>query len=87
MWGVEKCVEVIGKICSANYIGRISRNVNPDYVHVFVSVPPHLSVSKVVQYTKEESRRKLQEAFQELTKRYGDNTCGGEDTLWQLLDK
>ena len=44
----ERCVEVIREICSANYIDIISENVNPDHVHMPVSVPPHLSVSKVV---------------------------------------
>ena len=44
--------------------------MSPDHVHMLVSVLPHLSVSKVVQYIKWKSSRKLQCEFQELKKRY-----------------
>ena len=44
--------------------------MSPDHVHMLISVPPHLSVSKVVQYIKGKSSRKLQCEFQELKKRY-----------------
>ena len=66
----ERCIEVIRKICSANYIDIISGNVSPDHVHMLISAPPHLSVSKIVQYIKGKSSRKLQCEFQELKKRY-----------------
>ena len=66
----ERCIEVIRKICSANYIDIISGNVSQDHVHMLISAPPHLSVSKVVQYIKGKNSRKLQCEFQELKKRY-----------------
>ena len=66
----ERCIEVIRKICSANYIDIISGNVSPDHVHMLISAPPHLSVSKIVQYIKGKSSGKLQCEFQELNKRY-----------------
>ena len=66
----ERCIEVIRKICSANYIDIISGNVSPDHVHMLISAPPHLSVSKIVQYIKGKSGRKLQCEFKELKKRY-----------------
>ena len=66
----ERCIEVIREICSANYIDIISGNVSPVHVHMPISAPPHLLVSKVVQYIKGNSSRKLQCEFQELKKRY-----------------
>ena len=66
----ERCIEVIREICATNYVDIIIGNVSPDHVHMLISVPPHLSVSKVVQYIKGKSSRKLQCEFQELKKRY-----------------
>ena len=37
---------------------------------MLISVPPHLSISKIVQYIKGKSSRKLQCEFLELRKRY-----------------
>lgn len=65
-----KCIEVIREICSANYVDIISGNISPDHIHMLISVPPHLSVSKVIQYIKGKSSRKLQKEFQKLRKRY-----------------
>ena len=48
----------------------LSGNVSPDRVHMLISALPHLSISKIVQYIKWKSSRKLQGEFQELKKRY-----------------
>ena len=42
----------------------------PDHVHILVSSPPSLSASKLIQYIKGRSSRKLQEEFPQLRKRY-----------------
>ena len=42
----------------------LSGNVSPDRVHMLISALPHLSISKIVQYIKGKSSRKLQSAFQ-----------------------
>ncbi|MBQ7524112.1 MAG: IS200/IS605 family transposase [Alphaproteobacteria bacterium] len=72
----KRGIEVTREICFANYIDIISSNVSPGHAHMLISVPPHLSVSKVVQYIKGTSSIKLQGEFQELKKRY----CGQH--LW-----
>ena len=41
----------------------------PDHIHILVSIPPHISVSKVVQRLKGVSSRDLRQKFPELTKR------------------
>ncbi|MBR1479582.1 MAG: IS200/IS605 family transposase [Alphaproteobacteria bacterium] len=73
---VERGIEVIREICAANYVDVISENVSPDHVHMLISAPPHLSVSKIVQYMRGKSSRKLQGEFQELRNGNGNNTCG-----------
>ncbi|MBQ7524593.1 MAG: transposase [Alphaproteobacteria bacterium] len=36
--------------CSANYVDITGGNVNPDHIHMLISVLSHLLVSKVIQY-------------------------------------
>ena len=44
--------ELVREICRANDIEIVKGHVGKDHVHLFVSVPPYLSVSKVMQYLK-----------------------------------
>ncbi|MBR1479687.1 MAG: IS200/IS605 family transposase [Alphaproteobacteria bacterium] len=42
----ERCMEVISKVCSVNYVDIINENISPDHVHMLPSAPPHLSIYK-----------------------------------------
>ncbi len=44
--------------------------LSADHVHMFVSIPPHLSVSNVVRRMKGRSSHKVQREFPALKKRY-----------------
>ncbi len=57
------------------------RYVGSDHIHLLVSVPPHLSASKLVQYIKGNTSRKLQMEYN-----FGDSICGQEATLWQAVE-
>ncbi|MCZ6903602.1 MAG: IS200/IS605 family transposase, partial [Rickettsia endosymbiont of Ixodes persulcatus] len=46
--------------------GKVASN----HVHIYVSVQPYQSISKVVQYLKGKSSRKIQQEFPELRKQY-----------------
>ena len=46
--------------------------VSTDHVHMFVSIPPHLALSTVMQRIKGRSSRRIQVEFPDLRKRY----CG-----------
>lgn len=83
----ERCIKVIKEVCSANYVDIISGNISPDQIHMLISVPPHFSVSKIVQYIKGKSSRKLQGEFQELRKRYWGQHLWARGILWQHQDK
>jgi putative transposase len=59
-----RAVELIKEICSTNYVDIVSGNISPDHVHMLISVPPNQSLSKIVQYIKGKSSRKLQQEFE-----------------------
>ena len=41
-----------------------------DHIHMFISVPPQIALSKVMQQIKDRSSRRVQMEFPELRKRY-----------------
>jgi hypothetical protein len=45
-------------------------NIISDHLHIFVSIPPHISVSEFVQKAKGRSSRRIQQEFLELKKTY-----------------
>ena len=51
--------ELIRGICKQHEVEIFSGHVSKDHIHLFVSVPPHLAISKLVQYLKGKSSYKL----------------------------
>jgi putative transposase len=66
----ERARDLIRQICAARDVVIVRGAVSPDHIHMLLSVPPHLSPAKLVQYIKGRSSRRLQEEFPELGKRY-----------------
>ena len=62
--------ELIREICKANDIQIISGHVSLDHIHLLISYPPHLSVSKVVQYLKGKTSRRMLQEYTELRKAF-----------------
>ncbi len=62
--------DLIREICMAREVTIVRGSLSPDHVHLLVSAPPKLAPSKMVQYIKGRSSRKLQQEFEELRKRY-----------------
>jgi len=62
--------ELIREVCKANEVEIIKGHVSEDHVHLFVSVPPHISVSKLMQYIKGKSSRKIMSEFKTVSKMY-----------------
>ena len=62
--------ELIREICASNYVDIVSGSLSPDHIHLLISVPPSISLSKMVQYIKGKSSRKLLQEFESLRKRY-----------------
>jgi putative transposase len=66
----ERCRELIRQVCKVNEVEIIKGHISRDHVHLFVSVPPTLSVSKLVQMLKGVSSRKLLMEDKNLQKQY-----------------
>ena len=62
--------ELIREVCKTNEVEIIKGHVSADHVHLFVSVPPHIAVSKLMQYIKGKSSRKIMSEFKTVSKMY-----------------
>jgi len=62
--------ELVIEICKTNEIEILSGHVAKDHVHVFLSCPPNLSPSKIMQYIKGKTSRKLMMEFQHIQKAF-----------------
>ena len=62
--------ELVRQIALANEVEIITGSISSDHIHIYVSIPPSLSVSKFVQFVKGASSRKIQLEFETIRKRY-----------------
>ena len=62
--------ELVRMICQSNEVEILAGHVGSDHIHLLVSVPPHLSASKLAQYIKGATSRKLQMEYKELNKQF-----------------
>ena len=62
--------EIIRHICLENGVDIISGVVSSDHVHIFISLPPKLSMSNFMQKVKGRSSLLIQREFPVLKKRY-----------------
>ena len=66
----ERVRELIRQICKEHDVEIIKGHVSKDHVHMFVSVPPHLAISKLIQYLKGKSSYKLLQENKQLSKEF-----------------
>ncbi|MCP3678806.1 MAG: IS200/IS605 family transposase, partial [Gammaproteobacteria bacterium] len=62
--------QLIREVCRRKYVDVVSGSMSPDHVQILLSIPPSSAVSKLRQYIKGVSGRKLLQQFEHLTKRY-----------------
>lgn len=60
---------LIREICLSNEIQIIKGHISKDHVHLLLSYPPRLSVSKIAQYIKGKSSRKLLGEYSQLRRK------------------
>lgn len=51
--------ELIREICEEHQIQIIRGHISKDHIHIFISMPPQISISKITQYIKGKTSRKL----------------------------
>lgn len=78
--------KLLRHICSDMNVGILSGDVAKDHVHVFVSIPPQVSVNKVIQKLKGKSSHKLQRELKSLHKEYWGSGRGHADILLAVLE-
>ena len=66
----ERVREITRQVCGELGVAIISGVLSIDHVHMFVSIPPHHSVSDVMRRIKGRTSRKIQMEFPELRKKY-----------------
>lgn len=66
----ERVRDLIRGICNENEVEIIRGHVSKDHVHFFVSVPPHLAISKLAQYLKGKSSCKLLQENKSLSREF-----------------
>lgn len=64
----ERVRELVRGICKQHDVEILKGHVSKDHVHLFVSVPPHLAISKLVQYVKGKSSYKMMSENKQLSK-------------------
>jgi len=62
--------ELVVEVCKTNEVEILQGHVSRDHVHLFVSVPPHLAPSKLMQYIKGKTSRKLMMEFKHIQKMF-----------------
>jgi putative transposase len=62
--------DLIREICKSMDVEIVKGHVSKDHLHILVSVPPHVSVSKLVQHFKGKTSRKLLSEYRRLAKQF-----------------
>ena len=91
--------EIIRRVCSENEVDIISGVISSDHVHMFISVPPKISISELMRKVKGKSSFLIQREFPALKNRYWGQRFWGrgyfsttngaitEDIVLQYLDR
>ena len=66
----ERVRDLLRQICKENNVEIIKGHVSKDHIHLFVSVPPHLAISKLVQYLKGKSSYKIMQENKQVSKMF-----------------
>jgi putative transposase len=66
----KRLIEILRTICKNNNLKIISGAIDSDHVHMYLSIRPNISVSKIVQLLKGISSNKMMQEFEELQKKY-----------------
>ena len=66
----QRARDIIAQVADELGIKIVNGVISKDHLHLFVSIPPHISVSDFVKKAKGRTSRKLQQEFPELKKRY-----------------
>ncbi|WP_245622975.1 IS200/IS605 family transposase [Kiloniella litopenaei] len=79
----ERLRAIIRQSCEEMGVSIVKGVLSTDHVHMFLSIPPHLSLPNVMRRIKGRSSRKIQVEYPELGKRYWGRRFWLRDTSQQ----
>lgn len=62
--------DLIREICDTHQVQIVRGHVSKDHIHLFISMPPQISVSKIAQYLKGKTARKILQENPKLNKSF-----------------
>jgi len=62
--------DLIREICKANDVEILKGHISKEHVHIFVLVPPHISVSELMQSVKGKTSRKMLMEYKSLSRAF-----------------
>ena len=62
--------DLVRQVCDANDVIIISGSIQTDHVHLLISVPPSMAISKLMQLIKGRSSRRLLQEFDHLNREF-----------------
>jgi len=62
--------DLIREICDTYNVQIIRGHISKDHIHLFLSIPPQISISKMAQYLKGKTARKVLQDSPKLNKRF-----------------
>ena len=74
--------QIIRTLCKRKEIEIIQAAALKDHIHLYVAIPPKLSVSYVVGYLKGKSSLMIFDRHANLKYKYGNRISGAEDIMW-----
>ena len=70
--------ELVREVCKARDVEILKGHISREHVHIFVSVPPQLSISELMKSIKGRTSRKILVEFKTLNRQFwGRNFWGG----------
>ena len=82
MKGESSLVAGVGALnCKAKNVEIVKDHIFRDHVHIFVSVPPHISVSDLLKAVKGRTSRKILMEFKTLNRQFWGRYFGPGATL------
>jgi putative transposase len=66
----ERLREIIRELCAADDVSILRGHVARDHVHLFLSIPPQVTISRLVQRLKRKSSYKLLAEYSKLKKKF-----------------
>jgi putative transposase len=71
--------DLIREICGQHEVTIMKGHVGKDHVHLFVSIPPKVTISRMIQWLKGKTAYKLLGDFPHLQSSFGDAISGRGD--------